>query len=254
MKVVLGDLQQPTVDVVKIAGMIVRLRLARIWHGDVRLGRSTHGLVVDALFFRGRMLEGVTTSSAIVLLQPSIESDPDLIARCLAGDQTAWTELVGRYHRLVFTVARRAGLSREDAEDTFQVVFTTLYRRLGGLHNQERLAAWLITTTHREAIRVRRRLTPQDELREETATGEEPIEDLVERETQRQTVREAMAALDDRCASLLRALFLETDQSYMGIAERLGVAVGSIGPTRARCLARLRALLNARGFSPADVP
>lgn len=200
------------------------------------------------------MLEAVTTSSAIVPHSPSIESDPDLIARCLAGDQAAWTVLVGRYNRLVFAVARRAGLSQEDAEDTFQVVFTTLYRRLAGLRDLERLAAWLITTTHREAVRARRRQPFQDELREEVATGEEAIEDLVERETRRQTVREAVAALDDRCASVVRALFLETDQPYAAIAERLGIAVGSIGPTRARCLAKLGALLTARGLSPEDVP
>lgn len=236
--------------------MIVQFRVAQIWHGNRRLRPRTRRLVdvVNVSIFRGRMNAAVATSSAMIPPQPDVESDPNLIARCLAGDQSAWTALVGRYNRLVFAVARRAGLGQEDAEDTFQVVFTTLYRRLAGLRNQERLAAWLITTTHREAVHARRRLIPQDELGEETATGEEPIEDLVERETQRQTVREAVAALDDRCANLLRALFLETDQSYAGIAERLGIAGGSIGPTRARCLSRLRALLNERGFSPQDVP
>jgi DNA-directed RNA polymerase specialized sigma24 family protein len=67
-------------------------------------------------------------------------------------------------------------------------------------------------------------------------------------------VREAMAALDNRCDTLLRALFLESDQSYVATAERLGIAVGSIGPIRARCLARLRTILNERGFLPQDVP
>ena len=199
------------------------------------------------------MIETVTSASPTPSHQPSVEDDPTLIARCLDGDQDAWVTLVGRYNRLVFAVARRAGLSQEDAEDTFQVVFTTLYRRLEGLRNQERLASWLITTTHREAIRVRRHVVPQDELSDEVPAGETPTEDVVESELQSQTVRDALAALDDRCATLLRALFLEADQAYTGIADRLGIAVGSIGPTRARCLAKLRSLLDARGFSPADL-
>lgn len=199
------------------------------------------------------MIESVMTTSATTPRESTRDDDPRLIARCLDGDETAWVDLVGRYDRLVFAVGRRAGLSQEDAEDVFQVVFTTLYRRLDGLRDQERLAAWLITTTRREAIRVRRHARPHDELADELPATDAPTEQVVERELMSQTVREAMAALDDRCASLLRALFLDTEQAYAAIAARFGIAVGSIGPTRARCLAKLKTLLDDRGFLPADV-
>lgn len=200
------------------------------------------------------MIESAMTSSVTTPRPPTQEDDPSLIARCLDGDETAWTALVGRYNRLVFAVARRAGLGQEDAEDALQVVFTTLFRRLDGLRDQERLASWLITTTHREAIRVRRLLRPHDELGDDHPDPDVPTEQIVEAELLRQTVRDAVAALDDRCAALLRALFLEADQAYLAIAERLGIAVGSIGPTRARCLAKLKSLLDERGFVPADSP
>jgi len=199
------------------------------------------------------MIESVMKSSATDPRESTRDDDPSLIARCLDGDETAWADLVGRYDRLVFAVGRRAGLSQEDAEDVFQVVFSTLYRRLDGLRDQDRLASWLITTTHREAIRVRRHARPHDELADELPATDAPTEHVVERELMSQTVREAMAGLDQRCASLLRALFLESEQAYATIAARLGIAVGSIGPTRARCLAKLKALLDKRGFVPADV-
>lgn len=199
------------------------------------------------------MIESVMTSSATTPRPSTREDDPSLIARCLDGDETAWVDLVGRYDRLVFAVGRRAGLTQEDAEDVFQVVFTTLYRRLESLRDQDRLAAWLITTTHREAIRVRRHARPHDELADELPATDAPTEQIVEQELMSQTVRDAMAALDDRCAALLRALFLETEQAYAAIAGRLGIAVGSNGPTRARCLAKLKTLLDDRGFVPADV-
>ena len=199
------------------------------------------------------MIESAMTTSATFSHPSTYEDDPSLIARCLDGDQTAWSTLVERYNRLVFAVARRAGLSQEDAEDTFQVVFTTLYQRLNGLRDQERLAAWLITTTHREAIRVRRHVRPHDEIADDIPDQDAPTDELVEAEMLRQTARDAMAGLDDRCAALLRALFLDTDQAYSSIARRLGIAVGSIGPTRARCLAKLKALLDERGFAPADL-
>lgn len=88
--------------------------------------------------------------------EPTHGSDPALVQACLDGAETAWETLVERYGRLVYAIARRSGVSPEDADDVFQVVFTTLFRRLHGLRDQTRLSSWLITVTHRESWRVAR--------------------------------------------------------------------------------------------------
>jgi RNA polymerase sigma factor (sigma-70 family) len=175
--------------------------------------------------------------------------DTALVQACLAGDQDAWEQLVEKYARLVYSVARRCGLSEADADDVLQVVFTTLFRRLHGLRDQARLSSWLITTTYRESWRVGRTPGRHVELGATIVDDQAPPSELAARCERDQLVREAMAALDERCRDLLTALFLVDDgAAYADVAERLGMPVGSIGPTRARCFKKLESLLRTRGL------
>ncbi len=179
--------------------------------------------------------------------------DAALVAACLAGDQHAWEAVVDRYGRLVYSIPRRAGLSEADADDVFQTVFSTLLRALPGLRDQARLSSWLITTTRRESWRVSARVrTGGVELDEAISDRDEPPIDDIVRWEREQAVREAMARLDPKCRDLLAALFLDPEPAAYGvIAKRFGMAVGSIGPTRARCFRKLEPLLREAGIDGA---
>jgi RNA polymerase sigma factor (sigma-70 family) len=172
-------------------------------------------------------------------------SDPALVEACLAGHEWAWDELVERYGRLVFSVARRTGLTTEDAEDVVQDVFTIALRRLHGLRDQTRLSSWLITTTYRECWRLGRRAgAPPVPLDAEVVDGGAPPVEEVVRWEREQLVHEALGRIDGRCRALLTALFLDDGEpSYQEIAGRLDMPVGSIGPTRARCFRKLETAL-----------
>ena len=178
-------------------------------------------------------------------------SDPLLVRACLAGDDGAWEELVDRYGRLVYTVPRRLGLSEVDAEDVFQNVFVTLLRSLGSLRDQTRLSAWLITTTRRESWKIGRAgaRRGEDELDDALPAADPAVLDEVLRWEREEGVRQAMRRLDDRCRALLTALFLEPETpNYEAISARLGLPVGSIGPTRARCFKKLDVILRELGI------
>lgn len=177
-------------------------------------------------------------------------SDPLLVRACLAGDEAAWEELVDRYGRLVYAISRRLGLSETDAEDVFQNVFVALLRNLSSLRDQTRLSAWLITTTRREAWRLGRSgaRRAEDELDESLPADDPGALDDVLRWEREQGVRQAMRRLDDRCRKLLTLLFLEpATPSYESVASRLGIPIGSVGPTRARCFKKLDAILRELG-------
>jgi RNA polymerase sigma factor (sigma-70 family) len=177
-------------------------------------------------------------------------SDSALVQACLTGDERAWEELVERYGRLVYSIPRRMGLPAADADDVFQNVFSALLRHLAGLRDQTRLAPWLITTTRRESWRHGRssaRFVALDDSIVDQAP--EAIEDVTRWERE-QGVRQAMRRLDARCRALLSALFLDnTASSYEAVAARLGMPIGSIGPTRARCFRKLDAILRELGFN-----
>lgn len=182
------------------------------------------------------------------LADPVHLGDPALVQSCLAGDERAWEELVDRYGRLVYAIPRRMGLSETDAQDVFQNVFASLLRHLAHLRDQTRLSAWLITTARRESWRIGRAAGRHAELDETMADNAPAAFDDVVRWEREQSVRQAMRRLDDRCRELLGVLFLEpATPSYEAIAARLGMPVGSIGPTRARCFKKLDAILRELG-------
>ena len=191
-------------------------------------------------------------SATLPKLDP--RDDVALVRACVAGEAGAWDELVERYGRLVLASARRCGLGPEDAEDVFQNVFTIMLRRLETLRDQARLSSWLITTTYRESwrlARARRDATTaelDDQLRD---TREAPPEEVARLERE-QLVHAALRRIDDRCRNLLMALFLDAGEpSYEEISARFGMAIGSIGPTRARCFRKLEAVLAEVGIDGA---
>jgi RNA polymerase sigma factor (sigma-70 family) len=182
----------------------------------------------------------------------TFDADPALVESCLNGDPRAWDELVERYGRLVYSIPRRMGFSATDADDVFQEVFATLLRSLGSVRDRKRLSAWLITTTRRECWRRGRTMARHAELDESLADGTPPVIDEIARWEREQGVREAVRRLDARCRELLTALFLDASSpSYEAIAARLGMPVGSIGPTRARCFKKLEAQLRELGVDVA---
>ena len=191
--------------------------------------------------------------------------DPDfdarLVERCLAGDGRAWELLVRRYERLVYAVARSYHLSEPDLGDVFQEVFTALVRGLPRLREARALCRWLSSTTDRIA-----RVTALRSRRERMRTAGDPevIESLpadipaaganLEAIEEQTLVRLALAALPERCRGLLYALYYEDPPpAYAALAKRLGVPVGSLGPTRARCMDRLRAGIRSLGAEAAGI-
>jgi len=179
---------------------------------------------------------------------PSELPDADLVARCQAGDETAWTQLVQRHEGLVYSTALSLGLGEEDAADVFQQVWIQLHQSLPRLRNPQGLVRWLIVATRREGYRIsvqRRRLArgvSRDHLDPSTLPDEE-----VEGAQARQRLEASLRRLGRKCERLLRLLFLaDAKVPYEEISRRTGLAVGSIGPIRSRCLTRLRTLMEER--------
>jgi RNA polymerase sigma factor (sigma-70 family) len=187
--------------------------------------------------------------------------DSKLIAACLAGDADAWDALIHRYEPLVFTVAVRLGLSHADADDVFQNVCIILLDRLGSVRNAERLSAWLVTTTRREVWRLHRERGAS--LMSELDGGEHELDaapPVAHAETpspeaaalaveEQRLVLQGLSLLPERCRALLALLYRdEGAATYAEVARELRMPLGTIGASRARCLARLRKILREFGF------
>lgn len=174
------------------------------------------------------------------------EEDAALVARCLAGEQAAWDQLLVRHRPLVLAVARRCGLGPDEAEDVFQSTCVTLLERLELLRDHRSLAAWVATTTARKCWRLRGR--PRDaELRDPGLAAPSRPEVEFVAAAEREAVRGALESLGEPCRTLLAALFVE-ERPYGEVARDLGLAVGSIGVYRRRCLDRLRRILERGGW------
>ncbi|MFT5424674.1 MAG: RNA polymerase sigma factor (sigma-70 family) [Phycisphaerales bacterium] len=169
-------------------------------------------------------------------------TDAQLVSRCLQGNARAWSDLVDRYSRLVYSIPARHGLPKEEAEDVFQNVWTLAVRHLNALRDGQTVAAWLITTTQRETWHALRKRPPSAVSREAEAEAEIGTHAEFELTEQRQVLRESLNLLDPRCRSLLIALFADERPAYDQIADQLDMPRGAIGPSRARCLDRLRML------------
>lgn len=190
--------------------------------------------------------EGGSVRSKVKATSPraTYRSDPALIDACLNGNTAAWQELIERYERLIYSIPRRYGLSPEDSDDVFQDVVTIAFRQLARLRDRTCLSAWLITITHRECRRFCKRSGIHLELSDSIQDPAELDSDHFQRSERQLILRQALRRLDPRSQELLNALFFDpTHPSYREIAERLGMAEGSVAPTRSRCFKKLEAIL-----------
>jgi RNA polymerase sigma factor (sigma-70 family) len=188
---------------------------------------------------------------------PEEADDATLVRRCAAGSGPAWAALVRRFQRIVYTVPRRAGLSEADAADVFQFTFASLYERIHRIDQPQAIQAWLVTTAKRETLRllqasVRFRAAPAardqdgdplDPLDRVPDPGPLPPEQLEALQLQ-DRARRAVKRLDSRTRTMIELMYLQDPAlANREIAQRLGLAEGSIGPYRARCLDKLRAAM-----------
>ena len=193
------------------------------------------------------MFVGIGTGSgrSTVVHSAGVDAE-ELLARVVAGDETAWHEVVDRYAGLVWSVARSYRLPGAVTDDVVQTVWLRLTEHATRIRQADRLAAWLATTTRNEALRAvrhARRTTPQDLMDERPDTATISAEERVGDDATLAAVLEAFQQLSDEDQQLMRLLCAVPPLEYQTIAEMLGRPIGSIGPTRARCLERLRRLL-----------
>ena len=179
----------------------------------------------------------------------------DLVSEARAGNEDALGQIVTELSPLLWQVARSAGLDTGDAEDVLQTVWLRLVSHLDGIHDSAALTSWLVTTTKRESWRVRaaiRKQPPTDsDLLDELPDQRPGSEELVIVDDQRRALWQAIGQLSRRCQALLRIIAFAPRPDYAAVAAALGMPIGSIGPTRGRCLAKLRALLAGPAESPA---
>jgi RNA polymerase sigma factor (sigma-70 family) len=178
-------------------------------------------------------------------------ADEALIEACLSGDQSAWSALVARYKNLVYSVPVRYRLDPDDAADVFQKVWLALFSELPNLRHAGALRSCLLTVAAHQCYQLKRKAIHArgaDELPIEQIPGEFPPAWLKQAEKE-QAFREAIAQIPERCQKLVRMLFYEDPPpAYADVAARLGLAEGSIGFTRRRCLNKLRTQLERIGF------
>jgi RNA polymerase sigma factor (sigma-70 family) len=181
-----------------------------------------------------------------------VVSDRDLILRCRKGSVGAWHQLLNKYEGLVYSIPLRYGLSRDDAADIAQVTFTILIQSLDSLADDSRLGPWLVTVARRHTWRLlqRNRRETSNEHLEGTDLAENAVllgksdVDSIEHWELSKWLEAGLSKLGEPCKELLLALYFQPEQSsYAEVAERLGRPIGSIGPSRARCLKRLRQVL-----------
>jgi RNA polymerase sigma factor (sigma-70 family) len=182
-------------------------------------------------------------------------SDERLVRACLDGNEDAWAALIDKYKRLIYSIPVRYGASPEDSADIFQFVCLELFSHLSQLRKTAALRGWIITVTAHQAFHWKRRHRKRADREQTNVDAEElgiepsvasDVTDAAERE---QMVRDATARLSPRCQEMIRLLFYaEPPLPYKEVAQRLGLAVGSIGFIRGRCLQRLEKTLHGMGF------
>jgi RNA polymerase sigma factor (sigma-70 family) len=181
-------------------------------------------------------------------------SDERLVRECRKGNQVAWSALIEKYKNLIFSIPIKFGLPREDAADIFQAVCVDLLSSLPKLREPKAIAKWLMQTSFHKCLRWKKdRLNPVDDL--EALDGgcnahtDELPEAMLYQVQREQSVREVMAALPPRCGRMVSMLFFDDPpRPYQEVAKELGIASGSIGFIRGRCLKKMRQLLEEKGF------
>ena len=170
-----------------------------------------------------------------------------LVGKAAQGDQRAWDDLVAAHTSLLYAVARSFRLDQADANDVVQTTWLRLVEHLDRIEDPARLVGWLVTTARREALRVLRRGNRERPAAEDSALDRAddapPVDTGLLVDESNRAVWAAYRELPERCRQLLRIAVYEP-RAYDEISELLGMPVGSIGPTRRRCLTQLRTLLS----------
>ncbi|MFB3815430.1 MAG: RNA polymerase sigma factor [Terriglobales bacterium] len=181
--------------------------------------------------------------------------DDRLVRECLNGNEDAWHALIQKYKRLIYSIPLKYRASPEDAADIFQAVCLELFSELPNLRKVESLTSWIITVASHKSYhwKKQQRMTDLNLDGVDAQTAEELLPTLapevIEDLERQQMVRDAIAKLPARCAEMVRLLFYEHPPvPYSDVAKRLGLAVGSIGFIRGRCLKRLQKILADMGF------
>jgi RNA polymerase sigma factor (sigma-70 family) len=181
-----------------------------------------------------------------------------LVRGAAIGDRQAWTSLVDHFSGLIYSVARSHRLNDADSTDVSQTTWLRLVEHIDRIEDPTRVGAWLATTARRESLRVlgmsARQVPTGDESELEPRGRPQPELDEALLAAERDAdVRWALEQLPPRCAEMLELLMGDEPLSYSELSERLNIPIGSIGPTRARCLRKLRAIL-AQAESGAMIP
>lgn len=176
--------------------------------------------------------------------------DEELLRRCRQGDESAWEEVVATYKRTVFSIPLNFGLTFEEAADIFQQTLISLVDNLEKLRPDSNLGAWLAIVAKRHSLhRLRKRKREPVGATEDIGQSNQFLgiaaQDASVDLEQMQAINQGLNQIGQRCRDLLIALYFDTRQpSYEEIAERMNIAVGSVGPTRGRCLERLKEVLS----------
>jgi len=204
----------------------------------------------------GRQKEKLDQSSGAPQSPLVQVSDEKLIGRCLQGDQEAWSALIDKYKNLIYSIPIKLGM-HQDAGDIFQSVCVDLLSELPRLREHRALPKWLMQTCYHKCLHYQRAAERLVELPEDregdsqlpAAKADDLPEHLLLQLEQEQTLRDAISQLPEKCEHMVRLLFFEfPPRPYEVVAEELGMATGSIGAIRGRCLAYLKKQLEKKGF------
>jgi RNA polymerase sigma factor (sigma-70 family) len=195
----------------------------------------------------------VITKAKTAQRLPGTWSDERLVKECLSGNEVAWSLLIEKYKALIYSIPVKYRLPSHEAADVFQATCVELLKHLSELREPRALPKWLMQVAHHQCYRWKRQ---QQRIvsRDGDADIPEPetpaiAESLVQQTQEEQMLRDAMAALSPQCRRLVELLFFESPaRPYSEVAAELGLAVGSIGFTRQKCMDRLRKHLGDLGF------
>jgi RNA polymerase sigma factor (sigma-70 family) len=181
-------------------------------------------------------------------------SDERLVRECRKGNQAAWSALIEKYQNLIFSIPIKFGLPREDAADIFQAVCVDLLSTLPKLREPKAIAKWLMQITFHKCLRSKKeQLNLVDDLEAidgaHNSGSDDLPEEMLDQVQREQSVREAIRALPPRCGRMVSMLFFDDPpRPYQEVARELGLASGSIGFIRGRCLKKMRHLLEEKGL------
>jgi len=184
---------------------------------------------------------------------PLVLDDTRLVKECLAGSEEAWSALIDKYKALIYSIPVKYGLPQQEAAEVFQATCVELLTSLPELREPKALPKWLMQVAHHQCYRWKKQ-----QMRLVSRDGDETLPEpltpaiadtLVQQTQEEQMLREAMGTLTPQCRRLVELLFLEMPaRPYTEVAAELGLALGSIGFTRQKCMERLRRNLEDLGF------